>query len=183
MAGLALSRTCCFADFPGCVTVAAWQQALADTAWLLWTSAHHIRTRSATLVVNYSDTPFIAPGPEAVYHYREWEPVVLPTELPAIFGLCVLDRIEAPVKFLLRASQLLRPEGLLFLTFTCWNSEGEDVAAGAASRRRIYSVHSCKKLVAEARRIGFQGFGGVDWAYHGHTLDDHSLASLVLTRR
>jgi hypothetical protein len=26
-------------------------------------------------------------------------------------------------------------------------------------------------------------FGGLDWSYHGHTLDDHTLASLVLTRR
>jgi hypothetical protein len=38
--------------------------------------------------------------------------------------------------------------------------------------------------VREARRLGFRPFGGSDWTYRGHTLgNDHSLASLVLTRR
>lgn len=180
---LALSRTCRFGDFTSCITVADWQQALAERAWAHWEAAHHVRTREASLVVNYADTPFLAPGPTARYQYRGQLEQGIDHALPAIYGLCVLDRIEAPVRFLLRAKQILRPQGLLFLTFTFWDAEGPDCAAGAASRTRIYDVHSWKKLVAEARKMGFHGFGGHDWAYHGNTLDDHSLASLVLTRR
>ena len=45
------------------------------------------------------------------------------------------------------------------------------------------SSQSLRKLVTDARKIGFQAFGGIDWTYHGHKLGDHSLASLVLTRR
>lgn len=180
---IALSRTCNFADFADCYTVADWQQELADHAWALWEQEHHIRTRESSLVVNYADIPFLAPGPAAHYQYPGQEENGLPHELPAIYGLCVLDRIEAPVKFLLRARQTLRTDGLLFLTFTFWDAEGADEAAGAESRARIYDVHSWKKLVAEARKVGFRGFGGMDWDYHGHWLDDHSLASLVLTKK
>jgi hypothetical protein len=38
-------------------------------------------------------------------------------------------------------------------------------------------------LIRDARRAGFENFGGTDWTYHGNFLDDHSLASLVFTKR
>ena len=51
--------------------------------------------------------------------------------MPAVYGLCVLDRIEAPVRFLTQARDILRPQGLLFLTFAYWDAEGQDTASGA----------------------------------------------------
>jgi hypothetical protein len=180
---LALSRTCALSDFPDCRTVASWQQQLAERAWACWVAEQHVLTRGASLVVNYSDIPFTAPGPTAIYQYRGDGEVLVDHALPAIYALCVLDRIEAPVRFLVRAAQILRPQGLLFCSFAFWDAQGPDVAAGADGRRRIYDVQSWKKLVAEARKAGFRGFGGHDWHYHGNTLEDHSLASLVLTRR
>jgi hypothetical protein len=182
---LALSRTCELADFPGCLTVADWQQTLAETAWTCWQDEQHARVRSASLVVNFSDVGFIAPGPSGIYQYRDDVPTNgIVRQLPALYGLSVLDHIEAPVKFLQRAAQLLRPHGLLFLTFAFWDAEGEDLAAGAESRTRIYSATTMGKLIVDAKKCGFQLFGGgVDWTYHGNKLDDHSLASLVLTRR
>ena len=91
---------------------------------------------------------------------------------------------EAPVRFLTRSAQRLRPGGLLFLTFAIWNAEGPDCATGADERKRIYDLNSWRKLVTESRRAGFQTFGGMDWTYHGHQLaGDHSLASLVLSKR
>ena len=156
MAALALSRTCALSDFPGCLTVAAWQQQLAEEAWAQWIHMHHVRTRDASLVVNYAEVPF---------------------------GLCVLDRIEAPVRFLGQAAEILQPAGLLFLTFAYWAAEGDDTASGADERLRIYSAHSYQRLIRDARRLGFENFGGTDWTYHGDLLDDHSLASLVLTKR
>jgi len=179
----ALSRTCNLRDFPGCITVADWQQSLAEEAWALWESEYHIRTRASSLVVNYSDIGFIAPGPAAVYEYYEQPTNGIHRGLPAIWGLCVLDRTEAPVKFLSRAALVLRQHGLLFLTFAFWDAEGEDTAAGHQHRMRIYDERNWRKLIVDAKRAGFQTFGGVDWTYHGNLLDDHSLASLVLTRR
>lgn len=182
-AALLLSRTCNLSDFPGVVTVAGWQQALAHQAWAQWLDAHHIRSREQTVVDNYSGAPFIAPGPTALYRYPGGSDNGIERPVPGVFGLCVLDRIEAPVSYLQQAAAILRPQGLLFLTFTFWNCEGADIAAGHERRVRIYDAASWTKLVREARKIGFQPFGGHDWSYYGNRLDDHSLASLVLTRR
>jgi hypothetical protein len=185
----ALSRTCDLEDFDGCLTVADWQQELADCAWARWLDAHHIRTREESLVVNYSGIPFVAPGPSAHYQYpAPWPGTPTPNGLPgtglaAVWGLNVLNHVEAPVKFLQRACQALRPHGLLFLTFLAWNAEGEDCAAGHDRRRRIYDMQSRQKLITECRKLGLVAFGGIDWAYHGHWLGDHTVASLVLTRR
>jgi hypothetical protein len=183
MAALALSRTCNLLDFPGVVTVAGWQQHLADLAWAAWVSEHHILTRESTLCDNYSPAPFTAPGPSPRYRYPGGSDNDIERAVPAVFGLCVLDQIEAPVSYLQRAAAILRPQGLLFLTFTFWDAEGEDIAAGHEHRLRIYDTTSWTKLVREARKAGFQNFGGHDWTYHGNKLDDHSLASLVLVRR
>jgi len=182
LTALALSRTCDLHDFPGCLTVAEWQQQLADIAWALWLSEHHIRTRDQALVVNWSGCPFIAPGPEAIYTY-DGQPDEIPRAVPAVYGLAVLDHADAPVRFLTRAATILRAHGMLYLTFTFWDSDGEDTALGHQQRARIYSATSYRKLLVDARRCGFQPFGGMDWDYHGDTLDDHTLASLVLTRR
>lgn len=180
----ALSRTCNLADFPDCLTVADWQQELAETAWGRWQEEQHLRIRTGSLVVNYSDVGFIAPGPSASYQYHDWPMNGIIHALPAVYGLSVLDHIGAPVKFLQRAAQLLRPHGLLFLTFAFWDAEGPDLAAGRESRTRIYSATTMNKLIVDTKKCGFQIFGGgVDWTYYGNKLGDHSLASLVLTRR
>lgn len=179
----ALSRTCNLADFDSCWSVAAWQQKLAEQAWQRWESELHIRTRAGGLCVNWSGCHFIAPGPEATYHYPSEKETNHLEELPAIYGLGVLDRVQAPVRFLSKSVAMLRTRGLLVLTFAFWDAQGDDIAEGNAARRRIYDAHHLQKLIAEARRVGFQGFGGIDWAYRGDKLDDHSLASLVLTKR
>ena len=63
---LALSRTCALADdFPHCLSVAEWQQQLADEAWARWLDTFHVRTRDHSLCVNWSGCNFIAPGVEA----------------------------------------------------------------------------------------------------------------------
>ena len=179
---LALSRTCNLGDFPGALSVANWQERLAHAAWERWVADYHVRTRKQSLVVNYSGCAFQAPGPSAIYRYRGLAEDIERT-VSAIYALTVVDKVEAPVRFLTRSAQLLRPRGLLLLTFAFWDAEGEDVAAGHEERERIYDATSWKKLIAEARRAGFQTFGGVDWRYHGDLLSDHSLGSLVLTRR
>jgi SAM-dependent methyltransferase len=179
---LALSRTCDLRDFPGCLTVADWQQGLANLAWETWLHMHHLRTRTPSLVVNYAGVPFQAPGPTAIYRSSD-----IPSNgsgpVSAIFGLSVLDHVEAPVTFLSEAAEILQPPGLLVLTFAYWDAEGPDTAAGHDERRRIYSAASYQKLIREARRVGFENFGRIDWRYHGDFLEDHSLASLVLTKR
>jgi len=179
--GLALSRTCNLRDFPNCLTVADWQQRLAEYAWSTWTALEHLRTREPSLCVNALGLPFTAPGPSPIYVGGAEDVVTEPVS--AVFALSVLDHVEAPVRFLTRAARLMPARGLLYLTFAFWDAEGPDVALGHDSRTRIYDVHSWKKLVSEARRAGFQTFGQHDWTYHGNMLDDHTLASLVLVRK
>lgn len=179
-APFALSRTCAFEDFPGCITVASWQQCLADHAWATWLAQASDPSPEPSVVVNGSGVAFLAPGPPAIVVTPDgWPPV----EAPALFALCVLDHIEAPGRFLLHAQDILQPRGLLFLTFAYWDAEGPDTAKGHDGRTRIYSAHSYQRLIRDARRLGFENFGGTDWRYHGNVLDDHSLASLVLQRR
>jgi len=180
---LALSRTCDLRDFDRCLTVAVWQQRLALHAWLRWIEDTHIQTRMPSFVANWSGCPFAAPGPSAIYQLRHERVPKLPKRLSALFALTVLDHVEAPVGFLSEHVGRLRPNGLVFLTYAFWDAEGEDTAYGNHGRRRIYDAKSQTKLIAEARKLGLQPFGGLDWTYHGHTLDDHTLASLVLTRR
>jgi len=182
IAPVALNRSCDLRDFPNCLTVADWQQRLAEIAWALWTSEHHVRTREGALVVNWSGCEFLAPGPSATYQYGP-KRNGLEYAVPAVYGLSVLDHTDAPMYFLQQAAQILRPHGLLYLTFAFWNADGEDTATGNEGRMRIYSATSYRKLLVDARRAGFQVFGGTDWTYHGDKLDDHTLASLVLTRR
>lgn len=198
MAVLALSRTCDLLDFSECLTVAAWQQRLAEAAWAQWTETQRALIEDGSLVVNYAEALFLAPGPAATYYTREpqiaWgvpaangrtppPTVYAGAPVAAVYGLGVVDRIDTPVGFLSQARLVLRPEGLLFLTFAYWDAEGPDTAIGAGERRRIYTAHSYQRLIRDARRAGFESFGGIDWAYHGNVVDDHSLASLVLTRR
>jgi len=181
---LPLSRTCNLLDFPNCLTVAGWQQLLALRAWTAWVESEHVRTREPSLCVNALGLPFVAPGPTPIYAPpADALDEVIEPPVSAVFGLSVLDHIGDPVRFLKRMATLLPPPGLLFLTFAFWDAEGPDIAAGHQGRTRIYDVHSWKKLIIEARKAGFQNFGGHDWMYHGDKLEDHTLASLVLTRR
>jgi len=178
-----LSRTCNLRDFPECVTVAGWQQFLANRAWQQWTQDGHIVTRTPNVCVNWSGCPFDAPGPTAIYQLRGHKLLPVPERVPAVYGLSVLDHLDAPVRFLAESAAQLRKGGLLFLTYAFWDAEGPDTAAGNDGRRRIYDAKSQTKLIAEARKLNLVPFGGLDWAYHGNTLDDHTLASLVLVRR
>lgn len=175
-----LSRTCDLSDFPGVVTVAGWQQALALQAWAQWASAEPLLA-TAVLVHNWSGCAFLGPA-DALYS-DPGRTLTVDQRVPAIFALSVLDHHEAPRRFLGEAARQLQGGGLLFLTFAFWNAQGTDVAQGHEHRARIYNAGSWKTLMREARGLGFDLFGGVDWAYHGHRLEDHTLASLVLTRR
>lgn len=178
---LALSRTCNLADFPDCLTVADWQQCLAEHAWRTWASgANGDATTAQVVVVNVCGIHFAPPGPAVAYCGPEERPRV---PASVVYALCVLDHIPAPGKFLGHMSEMLLPLGMLFLTFSYWDAEGPDTASGHRERRRIYSAHSYTKLIRDARRLGFENFGGTDWTYYGDYLDDHSLASLVLRRR
>jgi hypothetical protein len=180
---MALSRTCDLRDFADCLTVASWQQQLAAHAWERWVGEAHLLTRTPSYCVNWSGCPFDAPGPTAIYQLRHQPEPRVPKQVPAVFGLCVLDHVDAPVRFLTESVARLRRGGLVCLTYAFWDAEGPDTAAGNNGRRRIYDAKSQTKLIAEARKLGLVPYGGLDWAYHGNTLDDHTLASLVLIRR
>jgi hypothetical protein len=182
-----LTRTCHLTDFGGCRTPAAWQQRFVDEVYQRWWPATEADLHAAHLLMNMSGADFtplpeVAPAlrllstPAAFLRYPTLQ------EVASIVALSVLDHIESPVSFLRHASMDLRPEGLLVATAAYWDAEGPDIATGHEHRLRIYNRTSWRKLIVEAERWGLHPFGGIDWTYHGHTLGDSTLMSLVLTK-
>jgi SAM-dependent methyltransferase len=176
---LALTRTCDLADFPGCLTPAAWQEALAASAVSVWQAARP--TRGRVWVLNRSGLPFACPLPEAV---ELADPLTPPDPGPvgAIFALQILDHVDAPVLFLNSWARTLCEGGLFVCTVAAWNAVGKDVARGWQGRRRIYDAVGLQKLIGEVRRGGLRVLGGTDWKYRGDVLGDHTIASVVFVK-
>lgn len=168
---LPLTRTCRLDDYLVCPTVESWQFRVADDARQRWLADGGSRTGSSTMCVTGAARGFL----DALN--------AQPTKYDLVYALSVLDRIEAPVRFLREVGDALTPGGLIVCTFAVWDVLGPDIASGHQARRRIYDPYAWKKLLDEVRALGFQTFGGVDFRYHGHTIGgDHSIASLVITR-
>lgn len=176
-----LSRTAHLADFEGCCSVADWQQALAQAAYQQWRCPHVSAwpAPAAACVLNWGAAAFTAPG-GVVASLSYGESVeTCPGQIDTLYALSVLDRVEAPVRFLRQAAGRLRPGGLLVATFAAWDADGPDEAVGCELRKRIYNRTSIRKLLMELPGVGLAPFGGVDLRYHGDSLGDHTLASLV----
>lgn len=181
----ALTRACAPADLATSGSVACWQQQLVLEAYEAWIY------RGPSLLVqpepvacyNWGAASFRAPGPDPTYFaYHDPEVAIAPCS--AIFALSVLDRVDAPLRFLRGQAERLLPGGLLVCTFAAWDACGPDCAIGHELRARIYDRHSWRKLLREARTLfQLEPFGGVDLRYRGHTLGDHTLATLVATKR
>lgn len=177
---LPLNRTASLADFSDCDSIAVWQQCLGVDAYQRWLGSRE--SPGLVLCFNWGASHFRAPGHDPIYRShgdpipREDDPIA------AVFALSVLDRIDAPMRFLRSHADRLLPGGLLVCTFSAWDADGTDVALGYQLRKRIYDRDSWRKLLHEAKSLGLQTFGGVDLHYHGHTLGDHTLATLVVTK-
>lgn len=176
-----LTRTASTRDYPDCWTVADWQQRAAVEAWERWLEIVQPVPFDDVLCDNWGAASFRAPGPSPRYRsYGETSPT--PDPLSAVFALSVLDRVDAPLRFLRHVADRLIPGGLVVCTFAAWDATGPDVAVGHELRHRIYDRHTWRKLIQEAKQIGLRPFGGVDLRYHGDTLGDHTLATLVVTK-
>jgi hypothetical protein len=97
--------------------------------------------------------------------------------------LSQLERVADPEYYLYQLSCLLAPGGLLVLTFAFWNRCGPDTAIGHQLRQRIFCPKLYTLLRAQALTCHLTPFGGVDPTWHGTTVQDYSLASLVLEKR
>jgi len=186
---LPLTRAANLCDFDGlCPSAAAWQQAHAIDAYRRWRDAKLLPTLKAApgaAVYNWGAARFTAPWstlPTVYYDARDWPHFLGDASCAAIYACSVLDRIEEPRRFLRQTAAALVPGGLFWATFALWDATGEDVARGAALRSRIYDRLGWKRLVEEVRGLGYRTFGGVDLRYPGHTLGDHSLGALVVTK-
>lgn len=194
MIGLTLTRTCKLADFPECSSAAMWQQYLTVHAYTQWAA---LRSTAPLLtgvhaLVNMSGVDHVLPIPfrdaACTYHsardFQDDRAIGRSPGRPlaSVVALSVIDRIDAPFTFLRAVNGLLVPGGLLVLTFAYWDAEGSDIADGHELRRRIYTRDKWQDLLLGCKTIGLHAFGGIDWSYHGHTLRDHTLASLTLTK-
>jgi len=185
MSELALTRTASLADFERCDSVSTWQQCLAIDAYQRWLD-HHAYHHDATagygvLCYNWGAAHFRAPGFSPIYRaygelYTADDPLI------AIFALSVLDRVIAPLRFLRHLATQTQPDGLIVCTFAAWDAVGEDCAVGHELRQRIYDRDAWRKLLYDVKGLGLEAFGGVDYRYHGNTLGDHTLATLVVTK-
>jgi hypothetical protein len=178
---LPLTRTACLLDYPDCTSVAIWQQCLALDAYQRW-GGPPAQGTDRVCCYNWGAAHFRAPGRSLDYHdYQDQGDLALPCA--ALFALSVLDRVGAPIRFLRQQAARVIPGGLLVCTFAAWDAVGEDCAVGHALRRRIYDWGAWRRLLSDATLIGLRPFGGVDLRYHGHALGDHTLATLVMTKR
>lgn len=101
----------------------------------------------------------------------------------ALFALSVLEHVPTPRPFLRACRQLLKPDGLLFLTVDAWNSEGPDTAHFSWMRERIYNPDSITKVQQDLREMGFRSFGRSDWTYPGDQLyGSYTFASIAMVR-
>jgi len=178
---LPLTRTACLADYPDCVSVAGWQQCHAIEAYHHWSWDPATGPAGDVLCFNWGAAHFRAPGRAPCYlAYQEQEPCL--DRYTAIFALSVLDRVPSPLRFLRSQAARLALGGLLVCTFAAWDATGQDCAVGCEMRRRIYDWTAWSKLVQEIKGLGLHPYGGVDLHYHGHTLGDHTLATLVAVK-
>ncbi len=176
-----LTRSAALTDYTACASVADWQQTLVTDAHMRW-SDNGGRSEGLTICFNWGAARFRGPAADTIYR-SHGDPVPRVNDpLACVYALSVLDRIDAPLRFLRAYAEQLLPDGLLVCTFALWDADGQDCAMGAELRQRIYNRDSWKKLAIEARRLGLEPFGGVDMHYRGHTLGDHTLGTLVLTR-
>ena len=180
MASLPLTRAASLPDYEDCDSVAVWQQCLAIDAYHRWHRDSPTYLCDDVLCYNWGAARFRAPG--ANPRYRSFGDPELSLDVSAVFALSVLDRVEAPLRFLRHQVDRLMIGGLIVCTFAAWDATGEDCAVGHELRHRIYDRESWRKLVHEAKSLGLQPFGGVDLRYHGHALGDHTLATLVATK-
>lgn len=178
---LALTRTASLIDYPSCASMSDWQQRLAEHAYDQWCGAPFIEARGLVLCLNWGAAHFCAPGP-LPHYYAYSDPDRIDEPISVLYALSVLDRVDAPFRFLRRQAIRLLPGGLLVCTFAAWDAEGDDCAVGHELCHRIYDRYSWGRLLHEARSLDLQPFGGVDMRYHGHTMGDHTLASLVLLK-
>jgi len=181
MSAAPLTRTCSLDDFPACDSVAVWQQSLAIDAYQRWESGE-TTVEGDVLCYNRGAAHFRAPGVNPIYCTDtdpKWEAV----SCSAVFALSVLDRVKWPMRFLRRQATRLLPGGLIVCTFAAWDATGEDCAVGHELRQRIYNCYSWGRLLQEVKSVGLQPFGDVDLRYRGHTLGDHTLATLVMMKR
>lgn len=183
---LALTRAANLCDFDGrCASVGQWQQLHAREAVTRWASALDGPRAGRVTVLNYGASPFVVPvqAPVPIDAYDYATPAFFVDGAHAIvFAFSVLDRCAEPRRILRQVQTALGPGGLLVATFALWDAHGEDVAIGHTLRQRIYDRATWKKLIEDARGLGFQTFGGVDRRYPGDTLGDHSLGTLVCVK-
>ena len=182
MTTLPLTRTANLADFPGCGSVAQWQQRHAIDAYHRWQDSAWVE--GGTVCLNWGAAAFRAFGDDPIYRSRH-DPIDAfdPETLAIIYNLSVLDRIEGPCRFLRQQAATLAPEGMIVCTFAAWDASGPDCAVGHELRSRIYDRELWSDLIQRLRKLGLYTFGGVDLRYRGHTLGDHTLATLVVQKK
>lgn len=180
--------TCCcpaaIARESALATVQQWQAVWASFVYVTWTGADgHPPVEGGHVCLNWSQTVVQCPSPEPTY-LTTWPSVTDPGSLAAVWAWEVLDKHEAPNRWLRKVSTALAPGGLFVATFALWDAEGPDVASGAAERRRIYTVRMWQELGQDLRRLGFAPLGKIDWRYYGHAVGgDHTIGTVVAVRR
>jgi len=178
MPDLPLTRTASLDDYPGCLSVALWQQAHATDAVARWGVGGH----DPILCLNWGAAWFVSPRHEHTI-YREYQADLPEGAFSAIFALSVLDRIEQPLRYLRKIERRLLPSGLLVCTVAAWDVCGPDLALGHEVRRRIYNRDALARLIYDcSHHLGLKPFGGVDLRYHGDTLGDHTLAAVTVMK-
>lgn len=96
----------------------------------------------------------------------------------------VVEHIADLRPFLYHLGCLVAPGGLLVLTMDYWNRCGPDLAVDHDQRARIFCPKTYRTyLLQELAPLQFSTFGGLDTTFHGNSVADYTIASLVLEKR
>ncbi len=101
----------------------------------------------------------------------------------AVVSISTFEHTSNPLAFLEACCTILKPGGLLFLTFDYAPNSGKDTYHFNWMRERIVNHLLWGRLAKILHALhGYDHFGDVDWISHGPHVYDYAFASLCLKK-
>lgn len=123
--------------------------------------------------------------------YRDKKPIIqLRTEIPethfdVVFCISVIEHVAADHDFLKKISDLVKPNGLLFMTTDIMPKMPKEDGKGYVSdniREHNFVIKDLQRMKDYFESKDFISFGEVDFEFHGVMVNDYTFGSLCVTK-